>query len=106
MRLRQLSLHTAAKQDLLEIWRLVDRNDGPQRADALLARIEVFVRSLAEFAEIGRRHDERKPGLRSCGVPGLKRVTVLFEVTDQTVLVVRIGYLGRNISAADDVSAL
>jgi hypothetical protein len=65
--------------------------------DGILARIEAFCRSLAEFADVGSRHDERFRGLRSVGVPGLKTVLVLFVVGELQVTVIRIGYLRRNI---------
>lgn len=97
MKLRTLALAPAAKQDLIDVWQLVYTNDGPERADRLLARIEAFCRSLGEFAGIGTSCDLRRPGLRTVGVPRLSSVTVLFLVTSDAVTVIRIGYLGRNV---------
>jgi len=97
MKQRRFSLHDAAQNDVLEIWELIARRDGSDRADAVHARIEAFCRSLREFAEIGTRYDERRPGLRSTGIPGLRSVTVMFQVDADTVTVLRIGYLGRNV---------
>lgn len=100
MKRRTLALHPAARQDLIEIWLLINNNDGPTRADGVVARIEAFVRSLEEFSDIGRHHDEQRAGLRSCSVPGLSTVTLVFFNTTASVVVLRIGYLGRNVMAA------
>lgn len=97
MKRRVFALHPAARTDLLQIWQLIADNDGDERADGVLGRIEAFVRSLEEFADIGTRHDDRLSGLRSCGVPGLRTALVLFVVTAARVTVVRVGYLGRNV---------
>jgi plasmid stabilization system protein ParE len=97
MKPRHFTLHVAAQADLADAWQLVALNDGTERADAVYARMEAFCRSLGEFAEIGTRHDHRLPGLRSVGIPSLRRATVLFRVTADTVTVLRIGYLGRNV---------
>lgn len=97
MKRRVFVLHPAARTDLLQIWKLVADNDGDERADGVLGRIEAFMRSLEEFSDIGTRHDDRRPGLRSCGVPGLKTASILFVVTAERVTVVRVGYLGRNV---------
>ena len=98
MKRRAFVLHDAAKEDLVAAWRLVAANDGPDRANAVYARMEAFCRSLADFADIGTRHDERRPGLRSVGIPGLRRASGQFLVSDATVIVLRIGYLGRNVT--------
>lgn len=97
MRTRILTFHPAARVDLGRVWLLVAQNDGEVRAHALLSRIEAFCLSLAEFAEIGTRHDDRYKGLRSVAVPGLRTATVLFLVTTDAVTVIRIGYLGQNV---------
>ena len=97
MKQRTFALAPAAKQDLIDVWQLVYANDGPERADRLLARIEAFCRSLGEFSGIGTSCDHRRPGLRTVGVPRLSSVTILFLVKADTVTVIRIGYLGRNV---------
>lgn len=97
MRQRRFSFHDDAHADLADAWQLVAENDGSERADAVYARLEAFCRSLGEFAEIGTRHDDRRPGLRSTGVPGLRTASVLFVVTSDRVTVIRVGYLGRNV---------
>lgn len=97
MKQRIFALAPAAKQDLIEVWQLVYSNDGPERADRLLARIEAFCRSLGGFSGIGTSCDDRRPGLRTVGVPRLSSVTIVFLVSADTVTVIRIGYLGRNV---------
>jgi plasmid stabilization system protein ParE len=99
MKSRVFRLHTDARVDLVDVWRLIYNRDGAERADGVSARVEAFCRSLAEFAEIGTRHDDRRPGLRSAGIPGLRTVTILFLVQPKQVTVLRIGYLGRDVWA-------
>jgi plasmid stabilization system protein ParE len=82
---RILAFQPAARADLGRAWSLVAQNDGEERTHALFARLEAFCLSLAEFAEIGTRHDDHYQGLRSVGVPGLTTVTVLFLVRPDTV---------------------
>jgi len=96
---REFALHPAATADLLEVWMLVARNDGHERADKLTARIEAFIRSLPEFPFIGRQHDHRRPGLRVCAIPQLQTATVVFHVSQQRITVLRVGYLGRDVAA-------
>jgi toxin ParE1/3/4 len=97
MRHRRFLLHDVALTDLADAWQIVFENDGEERADAVYARLEAFCRSLGEFGDIGTRHDERRPGLRSTGVPGLRTASVLFVVTNDQVTVIRVSYLGRNV---------
>jgi len=97
MKSRILTFHPAARVDLGRAWLLVAQNDGEERAHALFARLEAFCLGLAEFAEVGTRHDDRYKGLRSVGVPGLRTATVLFLVRPEIVTVIRVGYLGQNV---------
>lgn len=97
MKQREFSLHPRAKRDYRSIWLLVAKRDGEERADKLLSRIEAFCRSLREFSDIGTRHDERLPGLRSVGIPGLKSAAVLFFVTTDRIVVLRVSYLGQDV---------
>lgn len=97
MNLRRFVVHPVARQDIANIWLLVYRNDGERRADGVTARIEAFVRSLEEFPHMGRTYDERRQGLRSTGIPKLKRGKVVFRVTDQRTTVLRVGYLGNDV---------
>lgn len=99
MKTRSFRLSKDARGDLVDIWHLIYKRDGVERAEGVYARIEAFCRSLGEFAEIGTRHDDRRPGLRTVGIPGLRTVTVLFLVQPERVTVLRIGYLGRDVWA-------
>lgn len=97
MKSRLLVYHPASRADLARAWLLVEQSDGEELADRLLARLETFCLGLAEFAEVGTRHNDRYHGLRSVGVPGMKTATVLFLVQGETVTVLRVGYLGQNV---------
>ena len=96
MKQRDVRVEPAAEQDLFEIWQLVARDGGAERANRLLERVEGFLESLSEFAERGTKHEALGSDVRSTGIPG-SNISVLFLVTDTTVIIVRIGYLGRNI---------
>lgn len=97
MKQRRFAFSEDAKGDLVDAWHLVYAKDGVERADRLYARVEAFCRSLADFSDIGTRRDELRPGLRTVGVPGLSTVTVLFLIDGDSVTVISIGYLGRNV---------
>lgn len=99
MKRRKFSLDPIARRDLKEIWLLIADRDGAERAESMMARIRAFCLSLQEFASIGTRHDDCRPGLLSVGVPGLKSATILFYVTSEAVVVIGVGYLGRNVWA-------
>lgn len=97
MKRRKVVTQAAARADLHAAWSLVAANDGSQRANGLRNRIEAFLRSLQHFASIGTPHDDIRPGLRSTGVPGLRKTTILFLVTPTHVFILRIGYLGHDV---------
>lgn len=99
MKRRKFSLDSIARRDLKEIWLLIANRDGAERADSVVTRMRAFCLSLHEFAAIGTRHDDCRPGLRSVGIPGLKSATILFRVTDDAVVVIGVGYLGRDVWA-------
>lgn len=96
---RVFRLDAAAIKDLQEIWRLVADNDGAERADRLVTKIETFCYRLADAPNIGTQYDHHYPGLRSVGVVGLRSAVVLFISTRERLTVLRIGYLGRNVWA-------
>jgi plasmid stabilization system protein ParE len=96
---RVLKLTASAQLDLFEAWRLIAERDGEERADAVRSRIMAFLFGLAEFAEIGTRHDERRRGLRTSGIPGLRSISILFRISGDQVTVIAISYLGRDLGA-------
>lgn len=90
----------AALNDLHEIWDLVVRNDGEQRAESLTAKIETFCCRIGAMPGIGTPQGDRREGLRSVGVVGLRKASVVFRVSDREVSIIRVSYLGRNVWAA------
>lgn len=99
MNAKDVAFHAEAIDDLLQAWHLVCRNDGSERADRLVRRIETFCFRLGQMPMIGTARDNVAPGLRTVGVLGLSTVTVAFQVQAERLLVVRIGYLGRDVLA-------
>src|SRR4051812_6325585 len=97
MKRRMLRFSREATGDMADAWQRVFVADGEQRADKVFGIMEGFCRSLAEFAEIGTKHDKRMPGLRSTGIPLLKKGSVLFVIGEEQVVVLRVGYLGKDV---------
>lgn len=90
---------TAAPLDISQRQLSHHQTFGP-RSSNNAGRNSVLIRSLEDFSDIGRHHGEQRAGLRSCGVPGLSTVTLVFLNTAASVTVLRVGYLGRNVIAA------
>jgi plasmid stabilization system protein ParE len=63
-------------------------------------RIVDYCLGFAEFPERGTRHDDIAPGLRTVG--WRRRATIAFEVTGNTVVILRILYAGRTLELPDD----
>ena len=79
-------------------------NQGNSAATAYqyTERIRTYCNSLITFPHRGTKRDDLYPGIRIIGFE--RRVTIAFAVTDDTVLIARILYGGRDIEAlmADD----
>ena len=100
MRSYTLKWSDEALTDLADAWSIVEKDGGEERANRLVANIEAFCVCIAEIGKIGTAHENRYPGLRSVGVPEVKRATVLFIVKGEVVTIARVGYLGRNVWAS------
>lgn len=83
--------------DLEDIWQLIGSQDGAERANAVLARIETYCVSLGSMPRIGTGHDGRLLGLRTVSVRTVTKATVVFHVTTDVVTVLRISYLGKPV---------
>lgn len=67
-------------------------------AEAYVQRITTFCNALSTFPNRGTLRDDVRPGVRTIGFE--RRVTVAFEVSDQTVLILHVLYGGRDLDAA------
>jgi toxin ParE1/3/4 len=86
--------------DLLWLYDTIAGHSGTARALAYTERIAARCVSLANFPERGTPRDDLRPGLRTMGLE--RRVTIAFQVTADTVTILRIFYAGRDLEAAFD----
>jgi toxin ParE1/3/4 len=91
-------LSPEARQDLRELYDYINENAGAGRALAYLERIEIYCRGFAVLPERGTRRDDIRPGLRIVGFE--RRATIAFHLADDTVVIDRILYGGRDLASA------
>lgn len=92
-----------AVDDLRGLYDLIADASLPERALAYVEELRRYCMGLAEFPERGTRRDAIRPGLRTIGYR--RRVTVAFQVTGTTVIILRLLYGGRDLESwrgADD----
>lgn len=92
-----VTYHTHAVADLADIWVLVADNDGADRADRLVARIEAACQTIGEVPHVGTLLNGPVPGVRSTHIRGNRSGAIVFRFTSATVTILRISYLGRNV---------
>jgi len=91
---RQVALAAKALEDLADIYDFVAVSSSRKIASNFVGRIEDFCRALDYASERGSHHSHIREGLRSVGFD--RRVTIIFQVTDQSVLIVRVFYAGAD----------
>ncbi|WP_343714101.1 type II toxin-antitoxin system RelE/ParE family toxin [Inquilinus sp.] len=87
-----------AETDLLDLYRYIAAASGRMIAEAYIDRIEAACLSLETFPERGARRDDIRPGLRVMGFE--RRITIVFQISGDSVTVVRIFYGGRDYERA------
>ena len=83
-----------AETDLLQLYDYIADASGAAVAAGYIERIEAACSSLETFPERGTRRDDIRPGLRIIGFE--RRVTIVFQVLEREVVIVRIFYGGRD----------
>ncbi len=83
-----------AEADLFGIYRYIAEEAGHEVAGAYIERIEATCMSLETFSKRGTRRDDIRPGLRTMGFE--RRATIVFQVQEAAVVIVRIFYGGRD----------
>ena len=87
-----------AVRDLEGIYRYIaGRSGSPDVALSFVGRIRGACERLADFPERGTRRDKVRPGLRIIGLE--RRVSIVFYVAETEVLIARVAYGGRNLTA-------
>lgn len=97
MRSRSVSYTQLAEDDLDSIYAYVADDASRSTALAFTERVDAFCRSLSHASERGTHHLDIRAGLRSVGFE--RRVTIFFQVSDETVSILRIFYAGRDWQA-------
>ena len=94
----KLSYQFQARDDIdsLYDW-IVDNQGSTAIANKYVGRLQRYIDALVQFPRRGSQRDDLYSGLRIIGFE--RRVTIAFTVTDDTVLIVRILYGGRDIAA-------
>lgn len=84
--------------DLLNLYRYIAEAASPSIAAAYLERLDRHLKGYDLFGERGSRRDDIRPKLRIVGFE--RRTAVLFEVSDEEVIFLRILYGGQDLDAA------
>ena len=92
----KIAFRPLARSDLQEIGDLIAR-DSPANASAFVRRLRLKVARLADLPERGRVRPEFGANVRSISFEG--RVTIPYLVEDQTIVILRVLYAGRDFEA-------
>jgi plasmid stabilization system protein ParE len=92
--------HPAAQRDIAELLTQLAPKAGADTALSFVGRIVDYCLSFETFPERGTRHDEIAQGLRTVGWQ--RRATIAFEVTENTVVILRVLYAGRTLELPDE----
>lgn len=100
MRSRTVRYSQDAEDDLDSIYGYVADEASVSTALAFVERIDAFCLSLSHASERGTHHHEIRAGLRSVGFE--RRVTIFFQVSEDSVSILRVFYAGRDWQASLD----
>lgn len=85
---RRVTVVEAAERDLYELHHYVESNDSPERADALLDRLQQAVERLAEMPERGHFPPElERIGIREYREIHFKPYRIVYAIHGDTVIV-------------------
>lgn len=96
MKTRNVVFTLEAEDDLTEIYDYIADQGAPLSALGFAERIEIFCQSLGHAAERGLNLAANRQGIRAIGFE--RRVTIVFQISDETVSILRIYRAGRNWS--------
>ncbi len=89
-----ISFRPEAESDLFNLYDHIFDDAGPVVAGGYIDRIEAACMALATFPERGTSRDYIRPGLRTVGFE--RRATIVFQVAERVVVIVRVLYGGRD----------
>lgn len=87
-----------AIEDLLDIGAWIAAGASTAVAERYLDRLRSYCERFDVFPERGTRRDDLRPGVRTIGFE--RRVTIVFAVFDEEVVILRLFYGGQDIEAA------
>ena len=94
---RRVVFHDDAKRDLGNLSDWVAERASVRTARGYAARIRRYCERFDVFSERGTRRDDLRPGIRTIGFE--RRVTIVFTVTPDEVVILRLFYGGRDVEA-------
>jgi toxin ParE1/3/4 len=89
-----VSFRPEAESDLFNLYDYIADEAGPVVAGGYIDRIEEACMTLATFPERGTGREDIRPGLRTVGFE--RRATIVFQVVEREVVIVRVLYGGRD----------
>jgi toxin ParE1/3/4 len=95
---RRVVFGRRALEDLRDIGAWIESHSGAAVAEQYLNRLRSYCQRFDVFPERGTRRDDLRPGVRTIGFE--RRVTVIFGVFDEDVVILRLMYGGRDIETA------
>jgi len=98
MKKYEISFRPLAEADLLRLYDYIAEASGSAIAGGYIDRLEAACLALESFPERGTRRDDIRPGLRIIGFE--RRATIIFQVLESEVIIVRIFYGGQDYEAA------
>ena len=98
MKRLEVSFRPLAEADLFGLYRHIAGEAGLEVAGTYIDRIEAACLALRNFPERGTRRDDIRRGLRTMGFE--RRVTIVFQMKKNEVVIVRIFYGGQDYERA------
>ncbi|MCG6115465.1 MAG: type II toxin-antitoxin system RelE/ParE family toxin [Mesorhizobium sp.] len=94
MKSRTVIFAQAARADISDIYEWISANSSWERAGGFITRLEKACMSLDLASERGTNRDDIREGLRLVGFE--RSLTIVFEVTEKEVSILRIFRAGRD----------
>ena len=98
MKKYEVSFRPLAEADLSRLYDYIAEASGTAVAGGYIDRIEAACLALQTLPARGTRRDDIRPGLRLIGFE--RRATIVFQVLESEVVIVRIFYGGQDYEAA------
>ncbi len=95
---RRVELLQAARDDLKQLYDYIADHSGAHVADRYIDRIEAACAALSLFSNRGAAREDLGAGVRTVGFE--RRATIVFQVEDHSVAVVRVFYVGQDTEGA------